>query len=477
MGVFMVVKECIELLVLGQQPNEQLRPSQFQGETNTNASDPVLPNPFDEVVRDLSQQFTCSAASVLTPSLTFAGGVVGNSMVLETNAFSSPLNACLDCAVIENSPEVEFLMQTLAQPLRDQQDQRIAALGDLSAKDIKAKLRTIEEEEASFFGQALFRDAEAQASFQDRKRKWEDLLCPILLVENLAPGLLHNAVMRSGGNGLMDLRNALAVRGLLNARKKGKADFEVKTRAFQNKTREATLLEDNRGATPVRPAISGLLHCDRQTMASLLCSSDGTIKQFLAQLIIVSPDFSGRTAAYRSAAVPDSWRTLIANLVNQRTTQSRRLSLSPVASALLSQYIQEIERQREPGRLDRLAPILAAKSALIFSASTGESRDEIPEAIMSAAIEFSRQAIRETNLAANRCISAEQSSGRESNQRRVLQIVAAESQISERDLQRSANLKIEQVRSLLNELVHAGQVRYAEPGIVEIVRPPQAQSN
>jgi hypothetical protein len=59
-----------------------------------------------------------------------AGAAFGNSVALETSIFPSPLNACLHCALIDESPEVELLVQVLAQPFREEQDRRIVALGN-----------------------------------------------------------------------------------------------------------------------------------------------------------------------------------------------------------------------------------------------------------------------------------------------------------------------------------------------------------
>jgi predicted HTH transcriptional regulator len=94
---------------------------------------------------------------------------------------------------------------------------------------------------------------------------------------------------------------------------------------------------------------------------------------------------------------------------------------------------------------------------------------------MFTAIELTRRTIRDTNTAANQCISAEQSSSRVVNRARVLRIIIANCKISERDLQRSANLKIDEVRAILEELVQMGQARYAGGGLIEAVKQPQPQ--
>jgi hypothetical protein len=432
------------------------------------AYEPTLPEPLDLVMQDLSALFGFSAASLLAPILTLAGAALGDSVVLETSISPSPLNACLDCALLDESPEVESLAQVLAQPFREEQDRRIAALGSLRPKDIRANIRAVEDQREAFFGQTLFRDSAAEASFDQEVQACQNLLYPVLLVENLPPGFIHQAIVRNGGNGLLCLENAETVRSLLKSPKKSRADFEAKARAFQNRTRESGLLEEHQGPTLVRPSISCLLRCDAPTIAGLACSPDPAVQHFAQQLILCSPAASRFSMSCGSAGVPDSWVAIITNLFLSRVTaKPRRLILSLQAEALLLEYTRECGRESQPGRLTRLAPVLAGKTALILHVSTTGSPMAISVATMAAAIALTRQLTQDSDAVANQCVSAHQSGDRRARTARLLQKIQANAQISERELQRSANLKIEELRAIVDELVRMGQVHYRQDGRIE----------
>jgi hypothetical protein len=432
-----------------------------------------LPEPLEAVLKDLSEQFGFGVGSLVAPVLTLAGAALGNSVVLETSIFPSAINACLDCAIVDETSDAEMLLQVLVQPLLEVQDRRIAARENLRAKEIRAKIRAIEEEKEEFFGRAFFRDPEAESGFDQRIQAYSELLHPLVLVANLAPGRLHEAVLRNGGTGLLDFVNGVGVRGRLKAHKKGRPDFEAITRAFHNQTREADLLDESKGPTMVRPAISSLVQCDQQTLACLLCARDSSVRQFADQLVICLLDTSGNSFGDCPAGVPDSWRALVSKLFGRRVTdKSSRLRLSSAAAELLVEYAQESRRPGDPHRLSKLAPVLAAKIALILELCAGESVGEISVDTMASAIELTRSSIVEANAAANRCVAADQSSGRAAKTARVLERIQAVSEISERELQRSANLRLAELRDITDEFVRLGQVRYLREGVLQALNKP-----
>src|SRR5216684_4378663 len=101
-------------------------------------------------------------------------------------------------------------------------------------------------------------------------------------------------------------------------------------------------------STSTASPAAGLL-CDRQAMASLLCSPDPAVEQFADELIICTPENLGTSVSSGSAAVPDSLRALIANLLKRPSGgKPRHFSLSPAGSALLLEYAQASGRLTTP---------------------------------------------------------------------------------------------------------------------------------
>ena len=141
--------------------------------------------------------------------------------------------------------------------------------------------------------------------------------------------------------------------------------------------------------------------------------------------------------------------------------------LSAEAAALLLGYVQECGRPYGVGRLTKLAPVLAGKYALILHASTTDSIDEIPPVTMATAIGLARRIVRESDAAANQCASAHQSDDRRARTARLLQKIRASAQISERELQRSANLKLDELRAIVDDLVRMGHVHYRQDCRIE----------
>ena len=139
---------------------------------------------------------------------------------------------------------------------------------------------------------------------------------------------------------------------------------------------------------------------------------------------------------------------------------------------MLIEYARESGRPGDPHRLSKLAPVLAAKIALILEVCAAESVGEISADTMAGAIELTRCSIVETNAAANRCVSADESRDRAAKAARVLERIQAVSEISERELQRSANVKLAELREITDELVRLGKVRYLREGVLQALNKP-----
>jgi hypothetical protein len=260
---------------------------------------------------------------------------------------------------------------------------------------------------------------------------------------------------------------------LPKSRKKGRLDLVQLARAQQNKSHEAGVLEHHKTAV-VHPAISSLIRCRELTMAALLCSQEPAVAQFVDQLILSFPTNSMSTSC---GSVPESLRVLLTKLfVHRGPSGPRILTLSSSALALLLQY--GLKLQGQPGRLSRQAAILAGKIALILHAISTPAVHEIPAATMIAAIEIADAIIAETNAAANRCVSSHGTSGLMAKAARVLQQIQAHPPISERDLQRNTNMRADEVRLVVEHLIHLGQVRYRqEDDIIEPVPARQQAGN
>src|SRR5712671_6445746 len=92
-----------------------------------------------------------SGPSLLAPMLTIAGPFVGT--VLDTDLFSAPVTTALDCGLVGgNTAWLEELMTGLIQPMRDEQDRRLAALRTARPKELRAQIREKERERKAFFG-------------------------------------------------------------------------------------------------------------------------------------------------------------------------------------------------------------------------------------------------------------------------------------------------------------------------------------
>ena len=84
--------------------------------------------------------------------LTISGVALGKDSLVETPLLSAPVHASFLCAFVgEKSGRLEDWVDRLAQPLREEQDRRLAALGNLRAKDLQAQMKAIEEEREAFF--------------------------------------------------------------------------------------------------------------------------------------------------------------------------------------------------------------------------------------------------------------------------------------------------------------------------------------
>jgi len=123
------------------------------------------------------------------------------------------------------------------------------------------------------------------------------------------------------------------------------------------------------------------------------------------------------------------------------------------------------------------AVVLAGKRTLILAAYATESANQISEATVATAIELTRRSRRDTNVPANRCVAAQQTSELGAKAARVLQKIRTRG-ISERELQRKTSLRADELRLVVEHLVRLGQVRYRpEDDLVEPVRVPQPAGN
>ncbi len=434
-----------------------------------------LPKQIQNPLLELSRRIGFSTSSLLAPMFTVAGAGLGNGFVLETELFPGSLNACLDCGLIGDTMGAEWVAELITQPLREEQDRRIAASANTTAKVLRKRIRDIEAEKERFFGNALMRDPAAESSFDSRIQALHDQLYPVLIVEDPAPGCAHDAAIRSGGNGVLVSYGDAMMQILIKARKKGSLDFVLLGRAQHNKSHEGGVLE-NHNTSLVRPAVSCLIRCSEQSMSNLLCSPQPAVAQFVDQLIIAFPANSMSTTC---GSVPDSWRLLLTDLlVHRGPSGSRTLTLSPSASALLVQYARDLGVHGQPGRLSRQAAMLVGKIALILHAISSTSAHEIPAATVIAAIAVAEAIIKQTTAAANRCVSSHGTSGLTAKAARLFQKIQTRPPISERELQRRTNMRADELRLVVEHLVQLGQVRYRpEDHLIESLHAQQQAGN
>ena len=475
--MLVVAKESLSCRVIGlwakpttKKPAEAVVSQQPQH--SAEQGEPRLPAELSETLNEFSTRLGVHPTALLGPVFTVAGVPLGNT-VLETDLFPVPINACLECLIVEdNDPEVERLVQALVQPLRDEQDQRISAAGHRRSRQIRAEVRALENERESFFAGALKRNHAAAASFDLKIKSLQDQLQPLLVSDNHALGSLHLAVALS--DGLLANYDPATFQSTIKARKKGAADLELIAHGWQNRTPAAGLVDLSGKIVAVRPAVSCLARCDERILASLACANEPAIRHFADRLIVV--DLHNATMALGSGSVPKCWRTLLKRLMaSRRPHQPRCFRLSKAAAELLAEYA--VRNRRDGGQgLSKYATILVCKLALILHVMAGTGT-EVSLCTMGAALEASAWILNESTTALNRCVAAAQLTEMECEADQMLKKIQILSPVSVRELQRTyRRIKVEELRRILDQLVAAGQVRLRTDGLIEAVAASQADA-
>jgi hypothetical protein len=142
--------------------------------------------------------------------------------------------------------------------------------------------------------------------------------------------------------------------------------------------------------------------------------------------------------------------------------------LSKAAAELLAQYA--LRNRRDGGQgLSKHAPILVCKLALILHVIAGAGT-EVSLSTMCAALEASAWILDQSTTTLNRCVAAAQlmETGCEADQ--MLKKIQTLSPVSVRQLQRTyRQIKVEELRRILDQLVVTGQVRLRTDGFIEAV--------
>ncbi len=393
---------------------------------------------------------------LLAPMVTISGVALGNTSFVETPLLADPVHASLSCALVgEDSRQWEDTVDRLTLPLRREQDRRLAALGNQSAKEIRARIRSIERERESFFAGAVVRDPAAVATFEERIREFTKLLRPALVVENLRPGLLERAAARGGGSHLAAYNESL-----FSELTRARPDFELLLRSWQGKTPQTRLLQENATVSSVRPLIGGLFRLGHAVLARLACSSDPLFREFFDRLIVV---------AFPSAqlAVPDCWSELVSGLLSACSHQ-RGLRLTSAAHARLAGYRTEVAGQ---GRRNRHGPALAVKNAVILHFWAGDPAREVSGQTMELGIVKAKEFIGHSITTVNACVAAEP---RELNEeeRQLLIKLEVHGPLSDRDLQRKyKSISKEKLQERLRAMIEKGRICRRADGLLDVVRP------
>jgi len=435
---------------------------------------PDLPREPQHIVCQLSARFQLSPAAVLA----VAGAAIGTSAVLETALFPAPISPSLACALFdEEADRMEWAVEAITQPLRDEQDKNLRRLGDVGAKELVNQIQKVARDREAFFGSARVRIPSDEAGFNVKIAALRNLLHPTIIVENGSPGSLYIATLSSGGAGMLALYTDSTFATLLGTNKKGPADLELLARALQGKSPVNNFLRQSGKGPVVRPAMSCVVVARPRTIAGLLCSADPAVREFADQLIVTRPlqwhiQPSITFAAQRE--VPDSWSALIARLLGLRHTgRQRRMTLSPGAATLLEDYVREVG-QLPPGhgRLLRHAPLLAARTALILELCPADPGREISTRTMRHAIALSKDFVRESAAASSQCTQEQEMNVLDGKAAGMLEKIKVREPVSWRKLRRTYDQQDKAtLEPVLEQLLRTGQVRRREDGLLETVHP------
>ena len=105
-----------------------------------------LPQKLEEYLIQLSDRFEVSPLAVLLVTVIIVAAALGGGVVLVTTLWPSPITGSLDCALWDDQGRIRPVLDALAQPLRDAQDQRLSKLGDAGAKGIHQQIRDLEDQ-------------------------------------------------------------------------------------------------------------------------------------------------------------------------------------------------------------------------------------------------------------------------------------------------------------------------------------------
>jgi hypothetical protein len=400
----------------------------------------------------------------LAPMLTISGVALGKDSLVETPLLAAPVHASFLCALVgEKNGRLGDWVDRLAQPLQEEQDGRLAALGNLRAKDLQAQITAIEEEREAFFGDAPVRDRHAAASFQERIGELDMLLRPALIVEDPPPHRLE-AVAARGRGSLLVVYNE----DRLSDPNKIRSELEILVRAWHRKTPQTRLWRETASAPPIRPLLGGLFHLSPTSLARLACSSEPVFRQFFDRLLICAPSPEGA-----KLAIPSCWFETLARLL-ANSGQQRCRSLTAAAAARLAQETDPAElAPSEQGRWRGQFPVLATKIGHVVQAWVDDSAEQVCDEAMEIAVIKAKEIVRQSLSTANRCVAADPSGGADEEERRLAGKLQVHGPLSDGALQRHyKKIPIQRLREMLARARQKGQVRCREDGRWEAVRRP-----
>ena len=137
-----------------------------------------LPQQLEELLCQGTHRFGVAALCLLTMLLVVIGAALGSGVVLETPLWPSPVNSSLVCALLDEERRLRRIIDTLINPLRDLQDERLTKLGNVGPKGVEQQIRDLKGQRESYFRFDALPDPAAQDRFTAKLRTLRALLRP-----------------------------------------------------------------------------------------------------------------------------------------------------------------------------------------------------------------------------------------------------------------------------------------------------------
>jgi hypothetical protein len=425
-----------------------------------------LPEELERFLIQMSNQFEIPPLAALLVTMAIMAAALGDGVVLATPL--GPISGSLACALWDDEARIRPLVDILIQPFRDAADARLAELGEAGLKGVYQQIRDLEEQREAFFESDPVRDAKVESRFNAKVKALRALLRPALILENPAVGSLYQTVARGGG--ALALYHDSMVGRLLDAPKKGGADFDFLTCAVRGRTPENSFLPSNIRRL-VRPSLSSVLICSKQRLEGLLCSGQPKVLEFKQQLLL-----SGvvrhrvRAGVALDSSSLRSWGAWIGGLLSASLGPARRLTLSPRALGLMGEYGRKLERGVAAQRHLAWVPILAAKLSMLLHCFLGGLGAEISETTMRISLALAECLRQESASTARGCMTEQNGNDLDDRLDRMEEKISQMQPVRFRKLRRSYDVQeAAPHRTVLDELVRRGRARVHKNGLIETV--------